>query len=565
MRDTKIQEPYYPINSNIIERDKQLEDQLFQIQFDLIALDKILEDYIYMNADTSMHPCITKRTRSEFYYDFEVAAKSVQCDIVNILLYHPSKKKAELKPYTILMELLDQDTVVNDSWYKYQFTVAENVLNRYIKMILELNEGDFPYEGFYLLEGRTNFLLEMCIDLSSICYDYYIFRAIKYAKYVKHGQVDESDNPYVRHRTLPSAVLSHKAHSRTLLDSCEGLLNRAFYKNDMNPVPIATGLIRQMIELSLEEILGIETIYEDEDHTKIKKVVGSQYLDLPGLSEATMIPTPIELLHLIYSWASEYIHKGISDYRWIIVYLRYYIVDFICGNTYMERNYFNGLKDKTASFFGISKECISWRKHNERLIEVSKDELKEIKMEVKNKGYEKFRESEWKRNEERFRFDMRKLESYKKICRQKAFLYKFQETYYVMSNMVFEECKEDDVLHTYESIFMEIEKREKELGKTIREERLNRADWQKFIPQFDEIRKYCDDRENRNFSNWKVEHPNVNGDELNKEVERKLRTFFADMKEDEASSLENQLHQYVWLSEQSSRYEVAMMNDEPEM
>lgn len=39
-------------------------------------------------------------------------------------------------------------------------------------------------------------------------------------------------------------VYEYKAHFRTLLDTCEGVLNRSFYKNDINAVPIITTILR---------------------------------------------------------------------------------------------------------------------------------------------------------------------------------------------------------------------------------------------------------------------------------------------------------------------------------
>ena len=103
------------------------------------------------------------------------------------------------------------------------------------------------------------------------------------------------------------------------------------------------------------------------------------------------------MIRRIYSWSSEYVHRGVSDEYWIIYYVRKYLIDFIFGTVYMELDFFNGLGDTIASHFNVSKECIIWRNQPINLCPVSDDELKEICDEIKRKGYSKFRENEWKR------------------------------------------------------------------------------------------------------------------------------------------------------------------------
>lgn len=64
-------------------------------------------------------------------------------------------------------------------------------------------------------ERETSFLHDMCYNISSFLYNLYMLKVYEY-----------------------------KAHFRTLLDTCEGVLNRSFYKNDINAVPIITTILR---------------------------------------------------------------------------------------------------------------------------------------------------------------------------------------------------------------------------------------------------------------------------------------------------------------------------------
>lgn len=143
------------------------------------------------------------------------------------------------------------------------------------------------------------------------------------------------------------------------------------------------------------------------------------------------------MIRHIYSWSSEYVHRGVSDEYWIVYYVRKYLIDFIFGTVYMELDFFNGIRDTIASHFNVSKKCIIWRNQPINLCLVSDNELKEM----------------------------------------------IGGKYYIISNQIFEVCSDDEIIADFESIFKEIEIWETKCGKKIRYERLGRQDLSCFVPQ----------------------------------------------------------------------------------
>ncbi len=384
----------YPIKEGILEKDKKFESLLFNIQCDIGTVSHILQDYIYMDANSLAYPVLKKRTHGEFYKDFNESAGNVSFAIDSILRLMPNKKPDD---YTLLMKLLDENAPIDFSWFHYNLIIIKCVFETYVDRINHWKLDKEHYEGFHILEGDANFLFEMCSDMSSLICNLYCYKACEYKGYIENKQIEQVNNPFKRYQNMPKRCKSHKAHSRTLLDSCEGVLHRTFYKNDINAVPIMTAILRQMIELRLEECFGIQVICTDETHSSVKKVVGSQYLELPGLRENTVLPVPIEALNRIYGWSSEYVHRGVADYYWLIFYVKQYLLDFILCDAYIEEKYYANLKKKIAMHFDVTVNSVIWRNFPENLKSVTEKRLEEIRMEINNKGFEKFHLLEQKR------------------------------------------------------------------------------------------------------------------------------------------------------------------------
>lgn len=145
-----------------VEKDRRLKELLFKIHEDVSSLERMLRDYVFRNTKNSQHPIIVKRNREEFHSLFRSVSGKVAGDIISILECFSPKVVSD---DTILMNLLDANAPVNDSWFKYQFIVMKKVLDRYIKKINAWMEPEYEDEAFYegnpYLEGESTFLMEL--------------------------------------------------------------------------------------------------------------------------------------------------------------------------------------------------------------------------------------------------------------------------------------------------------------------------------------------------------------------------------------------------------------------
>jgi len=555
----------YPLMPKRIEKDKRLEIVLFDVQNYLVTLAHILQDYVYMNTNSVNYPVLKQRTHKEFFDDFNTSAQQICTSLDEILVSFMEKN---LDDYTLIMKLLDENAPIDLSWYHYQLIIIKRVLEIFIDRINQWKEDEDHYEGFYILEGDAGFLHDMCYDISSVLYSFYCFKAREYNEYVKKNQLRESDNVFVRYSIMTKMMKSHKAHSRTLLDSCEGVIHRTFFKNDVNAVPIMTSILRQIIELRFEELFGIQDIYTDESHSKVVKVVGSKYFELPELEKHAVIPVQLSAIKRIYGWASEFVHRGVSDYYWLIFFVKQYLLDFILGTVYMEESYYNNLKESIASLFGVTVNSILWRQPT-NLIAVSRARLDAVRNKVKNKGYTKFFELESKREQEEMDVFIKKNGVYFDLMKKKPYIYKIDGKYYIICNDAFEECNDESIIETYQTICEEIEVLQKEYGNDIKQITLEIQDLKRFIPLFDIVRNYCDEREMRNRCEWEIKHrenDNCSGSKTNdiatieKETSDNIGRFLEKINKAETENLDKQIVDLGWLSDQSIRYEVLMYN-----
>lgn len=149
---------------------------------------------------------------------------------------------------------------------------------------------------------------------------------------------------------------------------------------------------------------------------------------------------------------------------------------------------------------------------------------------------------------------MEKENLYESIKNKKAFIYKIKGKYYIISNKIFEECLDNEIINEYESIYNELEEWENEYEKEIRNERLERSELERFIPSFDKVRKYCDENEDKHNSNSEYVIPDDTS--IKQEVMQKLMSFSNDLSQQEIKNIENQVSDMAWLCEQSTRFEV---------
>lgn len=147
-----------------------------------------------------------------------------------------------------------------------------------------------------------------------------------------------------------------------------------------------------------------------------------------------------------------------------------------------------------------------------------------------------------------------------KLLKKKAFLYKIRNKYYILSNLIFDSCNDEDIIAEYESIFSAIRAWETRVGKGIREERLQGQDLRVFIPHFDRIRVYCDECEEREIRAISLsEHTIPDSSGIKAGVRKRIEEFLQKLNDEENDMLELQIREFEWLSEQSICYEADRM------
>lgn len=149
---------------------------------------------------------------------------------------------------------------------------------------------------------------------------------------------------------------------------------------------------------------------------------------------------------------------------------------------------------------------------------------------------------------------MEKENLYGLIKDKKAFIYKIEGKYYIISNKIFEECLDNEIINEYESIYNEIEEWENMCEKEIRNERLKRSELERFVPSFDKVRKYCDENEDKHNSNSGYVIPDDTN--IKQEVMEKLMSFINNLSQQEIKDIENQVRDMVWLCGQSINFEI---------
>lgn len=145
---------------------------------------------------------------------------------------------------------------------------------------------------------------------------------------------------------------------------------------------------------------------------------------------------------------------------------------------------------------------------------------------------------------------------YNNLLQNKPFLYKISKKYYVISNLIFEECFNNEIINIYENIFWEIIKLESIFEFEVRNTRLEKLELNHFIPLFCSVKDYCSAREQ---SIIREIEPNENIIPDTKEQEAKTKNeiynFINLLSQEELMNLRSQLADMKWLFGQCNLYE----------
>lgn len=305
-----------PIPLNKVLHDKSLETILFEIQAEISNLSSILSIFIYKDPVASQFLNIKAEDFNGLFLYFTALSEKISCNILSIINSFSAKNKPN--DYTLLMHMLGN--CIDNTWFRYHFIIMRSVFDEYYKKLINFKtEIDNNNLNYSFLEDQAIFLYEMCYDMSIKIHMFYRFKAYEYNEYVNEERIKSADNPFIR---LNQHMLkTHKSHSRELLFSSHGVINRVLCRNDAHIIPMVTTMIRQMIELRLFECFGVSIVFKDLTRTNQIKIAGSDFLNLKTLKDDTILPIPLDMLCRIYSWASRYVHCGISSEYWVIYYV----------------------------------------------------------------------------------------------------------------------------------------------------------------------------------------------------------------------------------------------------
>lgn len=194
----------------------------------------------------------------------------------------------------------------------------------------------------------------------------------------------------------PTMLKRQKNHSREIFLSSFSLLRKERYINDMTSVPTCIFLIRQSIELRLFEIFGIEDIVDNNGNSL--KITTDRFLDVKGIDDNIILPNNLtkNILKNIHKWTNYYIHRGyIWDY-WLIEFAQYLLYDFILQELFICNSYYKEYPKLLSKKLSNKNNTLTESniKRTNRNINIciidNPNEFKEIKKQIRKKGYRKF-------------------------------------------------------------------------------------------------------------------------------------------------------------------------------
>lgn len=255
-------------------------------------------------------------------------------------------------------------------YFKIQSKAIEDSLIRQKEKILQHEEFNSTSRGFVI------FLNDTLFDIS-----------VFYQKLCQYQDIDISN--------IPKMAKRKKNNSREIFLSSLSLLRKETYINDITSVPTCIFLIRQLIELRLFEIFGIEDI-EDNNGNSLK-ITTDKFLDVKGIDDNVILPKNLtkSIIKDIHKWTNYYIHRGyIWDY-WLIEFAQYLLYDFICEDLYIYSPYYDvDYIDLLAS--KLSNKNMKLTENNIKRAKPcmnfihSRKEFEDVKKEIKKYGYEEF-------------------------------------------------------------------------------------------------------------------------------------------------------------------------------
>jgi hypothetical protein len=384
-------------SSSQLEKDRELEQDILSLQNEVLTAIHVLSDYVYMNIDTPSCPCSVRRSSEEFFRDFKSGVDCILTLLLKIKKYY-CKKEYNNNHLASMIYLPKQQF---KDYFSCNIQVIVQSVSRYRNNILAW-ENHCGFENNHFLRGQCTFFQEMLVDISTFSGDMYRWKSTIYQKLKRYGMIEENAELFVV-QYLPKARRRTRLMATEILHASQQIVSRHLYLNDMSPVPVAIFQLRQAIEIRMLEILGIDSIVEDDGLPK--KITANVFFDLPGLTDSIIFPVNLSNIKKIYSWTNIYVHMAICNNYWLLDFAQNYLINFVYERPIIKKCFYDHMKENLAEYIGIKEKNISLRNHIEVDIICDDDEFQKINFLIDKEGFTAYR----KQKDE---CELRAMESY---------------------------------------------------------------------------------------------------------------------------------------------------------
>lgn len=381
-----------PPSPSQLEKDKNLEQDILSVQNEILTVIHILSDYINMNIDTPSCPCLVRRNREEFFGDFKSGVDCILKFLLRIKGYHCKKEYSDHH----LASMIYLPKQQYKDYFSCNIQVIIKSVVRYKDNILAW-ENQCGFEDNHFLRGQCTFFQEMLIDISAFNDEMYRMKAAFYKEAKKQGMLAE-DNELFTAKYRPNARRRTRLMAAEILHASRQVVSRYLYLNDMSPVPVAIFQLRQALEIRMLEILGIDSIVEDDGLPK--KITGNAFFDIPNLSNFIIFPLELSNIKKIYSWTNLYVHMAICNNYWLLDFAQNYLSSFIYDRPIIKKSFYDHRKEIIANYTTTKEENIILREHIEADLIDDEEQFQQINDLIEKKGFVAYRkqkeEDEWR-------------------------------------------------------------------------------------------------------------------------------------------------------------------------
>ena len=380
-----------PPSSSQLEKDKNLEQDILSLQNEVLKVIHILSDYVYMNANNPSYPCLVRRDCKQFFQDFKEGADTILASLQRIKEYHCKKEYSEHH----LASMIYLPKQQYKDYFSCNIQVIIKSVSRYKDHILSW-ENHCGFEDNHFLQGQCTFFQEMLIDISAFSDEMYRLKAAFYGEMKKCGILDDNTVLFVA-KYRPKACRRTRLMAEEILYASRQIVSRHLYLNDMSPVPVAIFQLRQAIEIRMLEILGIDSIVEDDGLPK--KITGNAFFDIPNLTDFVIFPLDLSNIKKIYSWTNLYVHMAICNNYWLLDFAQNYLGSFIYESPIIKKSFYDHRKETIANYTNAKDDNVVLRESIYADL-IDDEAFQEINDLIAKKGFSAYRkkkeESEWR-------------------------------------------------------------------------------------------------------------------------------------------------------------------------